>query len=291
MADTKYGHLLKKLKYEASDGEYMTMPRGVDLEGMNLSFAWGYRRNPGPWGSDGGVKHTHPYGECLVFSGLDYDNPNSFPAEIELTLGEEDEKYVIDSPTVVALPPGVPHCPLTTTRVDGPFGFLAISLSGEHSLTEEPSAAAPAPKGRKHADLVKKLNLRDTKRTEGGNADFIEWWNGKDIEGFNLNFTWAFHTGLGKWHEKDPHIHPADEALLFVGCDPDNPDYLGCEQEIQMGDGDDKEIHVFDTPTVVIAPAGLVHCPLITRKVDKPYCFSAISLNTEHDTTWLGGQD
>ncbi len=106
------------------------------------------------------------------------------------------------------------------------------------------------------------------------------------MEGFNLNFTWAFHTGLGKWHEHDPHVHPNDEALVFVGLDPDNPDYLGAEIEIAMGK--EQEIHVFDTPTVVVAPGGLVHCPLITRKVDKPYSFSAISLNTEHKTTWLG---
>ena len=291
MVETKYRHLVKKLKYEESDGEYLATSQGADLEGLNLSFAWGYRRKIGPWGSDGGVKHIHPYGECLVFTGLDYNNPNSFPAEVELTLGKEEEKYIIDSPTVVVLPAGVPHCPLTTTRVDKPFGFLAISLSGEHALTEEPSAALPAPGDRKYAGLVKKLNLRDTKRTKGGNADFIEGWNGKDMEGFNLNFTWAFHTGLGKWHEHDPHVHPADEALLFVGCDADNPDYLGCEQEIQMGDGDDKEIHAFDTPTVVIAPAGLAHCPLITRRVDRAYCFSAISLNTEHETTWLGSKE
>jgi hypothetical protein len=288
MVKTKYGHLLKKLKYEDIDGEYMTMPTGADLEGMNLSFAWGYRRGSGTWGSDGGVKHTHPYHECLVFTGLDYDNPNSFPADIELTLGENDEKYVIDAPTAVVLPAGIPHCPLTTNRVDKPYGFLAISLSGEHALAEVPAAGAPASGGRKYQNLVKKLNLRDTKRTKGGNADYIEGWSGKDIEGFILNFTWAFHTGLGLWHEKDPHVHPNDEALLFVGCDPDNPDYLGAELEIAMGDGDDKEIHVFDTPTVVIAPAGLVHCPLITRKVDKPYSFSAISLNTGHETTWLG---
>jgi len=289
MADTKYGHLLKKLKYEEVNGEYMTMPRGADLEGIDLSFAWGYRRGLGPWGADGGIKHTHPYGECLVFTGLDYDNPNSFPAEIELNLGENDEKYIIDSPTVVILPPGLPHSPLTTTRVDKPYGFLAISLSGEHALTEAPHADTPAT-DKQYQGLVKKLNMRDLKRTKGGNADFFDWWSGKDIEGFNLNFTWAFHTGLGAWHERDPHVHPADEALLFVGCDPDNPDYLGAKIEIAMGDGDDKEIHVFDTPTVVIAPVGLIHCPLITRRVDKPYSFSAISLNTEHETTWLGGK-
>jgi hypothetical protein len=290
MAKTKYGHFVKKLKYQEADGEYMAMLSGADLEGINLSFAWGYRRGLGQWGSDGGLRHSHPYGECLLFSGLDYDNPNSFPAEIEVAMGKEGEIYKIDSPTVVILTPGLPHCPLVTKKVDKPYGFMAISLSGEHDLTESPAGTTTTGE-RKHEQLVKKLDLRDAKRTKGGNADFIAWWNGKDVEGFNLNFTWAFHTGLGAWHEKDPHVHPYDEALLFVGCDPDNPDYLGAELEVAMGEGDDKEIHVFDTPTVVIAPKGLVHCPLITRRVDKPYCFSAISLNNEHETTWLGGSE
>jgi len=286
MADTKYGHLVKKLKYEASNGEHMTMPVGADLEGLNVSFAWGYRRQLGAWGGDGGVCHVHPYGECLVFTGLDYDNPNTLEAEIELSMGEEGEKHVIDSPTVVVLPPGVPHCPLVSRKVDRPFGFLAISLSGEHKTEQLTVESKPSQTESKYGHLVKKLDLRDINRKSGGNADYIAWWSGKDMEGFKLNFTWAFHTGLGKWHEKDPHVHPNDEVLLFVGLDPDNPDYLGAEIEIAMGE--EQEIHVFDTPTVVVAPKGLVHCPLITRRVDKPYSFSAISLNTEHATTWLG---
>ena len=54
--------------------------------------------------------------------------------------------------------------------------------------------------------------------------------------------------------------------------------------------GEEMEKHVFNTPTVVIAPKGLVHCPLITRKVEKPYSFTAICLNTEHETKWLGAK-
>jgi hypothetical protein len=85
---------------------------------------------------------------------------------------------------------------------------------------------------------------------------------------------------------KDPHVHPSDEALLFVGCDPKRSGYLGAEIQIEMGQ--ERETHVFDYPAVVVAPVGFVHCPLITRKVEKPYIFSAICLNTTHDTTWLG---
>jgi hypothetical protein len=289
MAKTKYGHLVKTLKYEDMDGEYMTLPTGADLEGLDISFAWGYRRGLGKWGSDGGVSHVHPYGEVLLFTGLDYDNYNGFPGEMELTLGESGEKHIIDTPAIVTLPAGFPHCPLVSNRVDKPFGFLAISLSGEHALEEVDLKSGAPPADLKYKERVQKFELRDINRTKGGNADYIGWWSGKDLPGFKLNFTWAFHTGIGAWHEKDPHVHPNDEALVFVGMDPDNPDYLGAELEIAMGE--EQEIHVFDTPTVVIAPKGLVHCPLVTRRVDKPYAFTAICLNTEHDTTFLGGEE
>ncbi|MCJ7604630.1 MAG: hypothetical protein MUO19_01170, partial [Dehalococcoidales bacterium] len=134
MADTKYGYLVKQLKYERVSGggpggrpEYMTMPRGVDLEGLNISFAHGFRSQLGEWGSDGGVKHAHPYNETLLFAGLDYDNPNTLGAEIDVSIGEEGETYTVNSPTVIALPAGTPHGPLVTRKADKPFGFLAVS--------------------------------------------------------------------------------------------------------------------------------------------------------------------
>jgi hypothetical protein len=175
---------------------------------------------------------------------------------------------------------------MVNKKVDKPFGFLAISLSGEDKTTELTKRGKAFPLANKYGELITRMEMRDLKRKKGGNADFMGYWNGKKTEGFKLNFTWAFHTGLGAWHEQDPHVHPNDEALVFVGLDPENPNYLGAEMEIQMGE--EREVHVFDTPTVVVAPKGLVHCPLITRRVDKPYAFTAICLNTEHDTKWLG---
>lgn len=139
----------------------------------------------------------------------------------------------------------------------------------------------------KYGHLVKKMNVRETKRTSGGNADFISGFGGKDLEGLNLNFTWAIHQALGDWHGgQDPHVHDYDEVLMFVGLDPKNPDYLGAEIEISFGE--EGETHVVDCPSVVVLPANVIHGPLVTKKVDQPYGFSAICLNGEHDTKWLG---
>jgi hypothetical protein len=295
MASTKYGHYIKKLKYEKNAGknkgsgnaDFLTWPKGKDMEGINLNFAWGYFSKTGMWGGEKSA-HSHPYGEVLVFTGLDYNKPSELGAEIEIKMGAEGENHVFNTPTIITAPAGFAHTPLSTKKAAKPFGFLAINLDKEYKPDDIPKNDRVMPSAGKYDNLVKKMEFRDlTQRPMGGNADYMAAWNGKNMEGFKLNFTFAFHGDTGPWHGgKDPHVHINDEALLFVGMDPARPDYLGAEIQIAMGK--EQEIHVFDYPAVVIAPAGFVHCPLITRKVETPYIFSAICLNTEHQTTWLG---
>jgi hypothetical protein len=123
-----------------------------------------------------------------------------------------------------------------------------------------------------------------------GNADVNRWLNGRDhLEGLALNFSWGFYTGLGDWHPgMDPHVHPYPECLVFVGLDPDRPEYLGAR--LQYALGKELEIHNFDRPTVIIAPAGFPHCPSITLDVTNPigYSFFIISLGAAPASRWLG---
>lgn len=123
-----------------------------------------------------------------------------------------------------------------------------------------------------------------------GNADVNRWLNGRDhMEGVALNFSWGFYTGLGDWHPgMDPHTHPYPECLVFVGLDPDRPEYLGAKLQYCLGN--ELEIHNFDKPSVVIAPAGFPHCPSVTMDVTSPigYSFFIISLGAGPASTWLG---
>jgi hypothetical protein len=116
-----------------------------------------------------------------------------------------------------------------------------------------------------------------------GNADVNRWLNGRDhLEGVQLNFSWGFYTGLGDWHPgMDPHVHPYPECLVFVGLDPDRPEYLGAK--IQYCLGKELEIHTFDKPSVIVAPAGFLHCPSVTLDVTSPigYSFFIISLGAD----------
>jgi uncharacterized RmlC-like cupin family protein len=45
------------------------------------------------------------------------------------------------------------------------------------------------------------------------------------------------------------------------------------DAEIEFSFGEEKEKHVINKPTVVVAPPGVYHCPLNYAKVNKPfYC-------------------
>ena len=86
-----------------------------------LECAWFW---PGEWPGDKnwsehGVKaHSHDYDEVIAFFGTDTDEPSVLGAEVELWL--EDEKHIITKSSLVFIPAGMKHCPLTFLKIDRP---------------------------------------------------------------------------------------------------------------------------------------------------------------------------
>ncbi len=149
----------------------------------------------------------------------------------------------------------------------------------------------PLSDGRIEMADFKTDDMSDSASFNGpGNADKIRWLNGRDhLEGMDLNFSWGFYTGLGDWHTgQDPHVHPYAECLVFVGLDSAKLNYLGAEIEISIGE--EQETYTFDEATVVIIPAGVPHCPLVTKRMFSPkgYGFFLLCLDAEPATTWMG---
>lgn len=283
------------------------------LEGLNLSFSWGVHTTHGQWHS-GSKPHTHPYPECLFFVGLDTANINYLGAEIECGIGQE--LYTFNDPTVLTIPAGVPHGPITTKRLFSPrgFGFFSVALNPAFDIqwvARDQSDTNP-PSQQHHAHLVqtlksgviierKKLNpakftpeeiaqrLEMQQRTGfkpgPGNADHMAWMNGKDLGGLKLNVAWGFSSQPGIWQRGvQAHVHPEDEVLVFLGTDPDRIDYLGAE--IEMDFGAEHERHLFQTSSAIVCPAGVPHGPIVTRWVDKPFAFLLINLADEVTMTF-----
>jgi hypothetical protein len=178
----------------------------------------------------------------------------------------------------------------TTTRRDF-FKDVALGTAGVAFMGSLGSWPAAAQENTKHGHLVRKINynMKDMWKMMGpGNADLLWWPKGKELEGKNVNFSFGYYTKIGDWHTKETggHVHPdGDELLIYVGLDPDHPEYLGAEVEHDVGT--EYEKHVFRVPLACCFPRNVVHCPQITLKCDKPYGFIVLSLDSGHETKVL----
>jgi hypothetical protein len=320
MVKKEYAHLVKPLLVQKGPAGLYGEPRiwmeGKDLEGFNAHFSFGFIKEPGVCHPESGAL-IHPYDECLVFEGLDNNNILYLGAEISVELGEEREEHVFNEPSVVLIPKGMPHGPVTIRRVDRTIAHYSIGLAADYKATSIPKSKLPSKStGSKHKHLIKRMItyidwskagsprtpeepmdysivtdragvMRPAERGVGpGNGDQIVWLFGKDLEGFEVNFTWGFYSKCGKWHRGgEAHTHPEEEILIYIGLDPNDLNYLGAELELGMGK--DYERHIFNKPTVAICPKAFPHLPLITRWVDKPYGFIVICLSGEHASPWV----
>jgi hypothetical protein len=73
-----------------------------------------------------------------------------------------------------------------------------------------------------------------------------------------------------------PHTHKVSETFIFTGTDPQNPQYLGGEVELWLGEGEAAEKYVITKTTAIFIPANLVHSPVWVNRVDRPFIFTAV---------------
>ncbi len=96
-------------------------------------------------------------------------------------------------------------------------------------------------------------------------AKRILWMDENVVEGaFHMNTAWFLKAA--KTLEDKPHVHDVDEIIGFFGNDPGNPYDLGGEVEIWLED----EKQVITKSALLFVPAGMKHCPLILKRVDRP---------------------
>ncbi len=93
--------------------------RGKDFDFLMMCES--LKKAPYRFGPEPDKPHTHPNPEILIFMGADCNDLSELGGEAEISLGREMERYLITRPTVVVVPGGLPHCPLTITKVNKPF--------------------------------------------------------------------------------------------------------------------------------------------------------------------------
>ncbi|OFW56447.1 MAG: hypothetical protein A2133_11485 [Actinobacteria bacterium RBG_16_64_13] len=112
---------------------------GNHVGDKNYSVLWNCITEPFLMVND---PHTHDFDQFLHFFNADSLHIADFPAEVEITLGEELEKHVITEPTVLHIPAGMLHAPLNFKRVDKPVIFMNVAFTPEYM---KPGEMHPKP--------------------------------------------------------------------------------------------------------------------------------------------------
>jgi hypothetical protein len=76
--------------------------------------------------------------------------------------------------------------------------------------------------------------------------------------------------------DREPHAHPFDEFLCFLGGNLKN--IFDFDATIELSMGKEGELHVIDKATIVHIPAGTIHCPLKYVRIGKPILFHPMAL-------------
>lgn len=80
--------------------------------------------------------HRHNCAEILYFIGGNPMDFNNFGAEVELSMGEEEEIQFINTTTWVYIPKNLLHCPLVFKKVDRPIMFGHIMFAPSYDSTK-----------------------------------------------------------------------------------------------------------------------------------------------------------
>ena len=134
MAATKYDKYFIKEPIEI--GKFApNMRYNSEFPDTEFTIRWHYVA--GPWLMEE-EPHAHGFDQFTCFIGGNPTDIRDFGAEVELYLGEEGEKHIINSTTIVHIPRGLIHCPLNFKKVDRPIMFMNIPLTSQYGKKATP---------------------------------------------------------------------------------------------------------------------------------------------------------
>lgn len=143
MAETKYGkHFITEpiefitepiefgpMLHICGDNDcYGTLFPGFPVEVQLMCISWPGKMIPEP--------HAHDVDEIFFVFGSNPKNYFEFSAEIEIMMGEEQERHIVDKTTIIYIPAGILHCPINILKVDKPFQWMHVLFQGKYQISE-----------------------------------------------------------------------------------------------------------------------------------------------------------
>lgn len=292
MAARKYEKYVRPLKF--FDDGYGSFRQGTRMDseflGMDVIIEYGTYWSAGKMGKEPHVPHKHDFNQVLYWFSGNTNDMSDLGAEVELFLGEENERHILTASTAVAVPAGMPHMPANVLRMDHRFIFMTVSVAGKYEET-----TLPVEKGQ--FDNQPLAGFGSKYQSQFIRVPFIRkgaWSYGQDnpddsggalgvISGKDTGFDFIIMCEslkkapyrFGPIPDK-PHVHKNPEILIFMGADKNDLSQLGGEAEIALGKVNEMEFYKITEPTAVIVPGGLAHCPLTITRVDKPFILTDV---------------
>jgi hypothetical protein len=136
--------------------------------------------------------------------------------------------------------------------------------------------------GRKHeglilTDLVIPADVQEKAADYNKRATRILWLEDFIVKGApNIICSWYWKATEGEGTPQ--HTHDFDEVVGFLGGDWQRPGDLGGEVEFWLED----EQYTLTKSCLIHVPKELPHCPLIVKKVERPFLFLAVSLTNKY---------
>ena len=132
----------------------------------------------------------------------------------------------------------------------------------------------------KYGKLVFEFPMEDNEiEAEGVGVDFVyhpqAYFRGaSQIPGSEFNQ--SFQVMVKPYFlDRVPHRHVKDEYLIFLGASYPNMFEFDAHIEFTLGKDEEAETFIINKPTIVRIPAGVYHCPLNFREINKPVFFLA----------------
>jgi hypothetical protein len=265
MAETKYGkHLIEAPFQLAREGTGVHVLSFAAAE-YGVKATWVLLPVLKPSTGEGLPTHSHDFFQFISWFGADPKNIGEFEAEEFICLGEEQEKHIVNTPTVQILPPGTPHCPGGWLKVDKPIYHFDVFFASDYVkkdtvIPDIPNRQMP---GTKYSKNFVPANIAPAQH-----GPPVPTFNFSAAE-YGVDAGWILVPVLeSRMFMDKPHKHDFHQFFCFLGSDPE--DIRNFDAEIEVYLGDEGEKHVITTPTVLHIPPGLMHCPMEYKRVGKP---------------------
>ena len=241
-------------------------------------------------------QHVHAYDQVLWFLSADAEDMLHLGAEVEVDLGETGIRHNIAIPHTVVIPRGTPHFSPIVKKVDRPFFFVSVNLTGELKAYVSDAGAQPqtGPWSRFFGQFAANVHAisfeandpyhygSEFPQPSGG----VTARMGSDVVKLPVSMAWSTVCqphDLGPYGPDGKHRGHAhqdfDEALIFLSMDLDNLTDLHCVADYCVGEeGKDEEHYLLTKATVMAMKKGTWHLPLTYRDVTGPSVF--ITLGT-----------